>query len=740
MLRLHPKSPQNLIPKKHRLVPRNHRFVPRKHRFVPKKHRLVPRNHRFVPRKHRFVPRNACRDKFAKKCELAKNGPELRQIVQFGDKNQNFAKNASTLAKVTQFAKNGPRLLKDGKIGKKDSLQNCSVCIQNPLKIWYRKSIVWYREIIVSYRESIVSYQEMCAETNLPKNVNWQKMVQNCVKLSNSGIKIKILPKMPLHWPQFAKNGPRLLKNGKIDKKGNLQNCSVCIQNPLKIWYRKSIVWYREIIVSYRESIVSFRKSMVPRNHRFVPRKHRFVPRNACRDKFAKKCELAKNGPELRQIVQFGDKNQNFAKNASTLAQVTQFAKNGPRLLKDGKIGKKDSLQNCSVCIQNPLKIWYRKSIVWYREIIVSYRESIVSYQEMRAETNLPKNVNWQKMVQNCVKLSNSGIKIKILPKMPLHWPQFAKNGPRLLKNGKIDKKGSLQKCSVCIQNPLKIWYRKSIVWYREIIVSYRESIVSYRKSIVWYREIIVSYRESIVSYREMRAETNLPKNVNWQKMVQNCVKLSNSGIKIKILPKMPLHWPQFAKNGPRLLKNGKIDKKGSLQKCSVCIQNPLKIWYRKSIVWYREIIVSYRESIVSYRKSILWYREIIVSYRESIVSYREMRAETNLPKNVNWQKMVQNCVKLSNSGIKIRKRERKREKKKKRNYVANAFTQLGFISWLKKKNYGAKKPWVNYVAKKGSRMLMDFWVLWVVWCGLRWKLHHVGILTTYNSFGFVWK
>ena len=127
---------------------------------------------------------------------------------------------------------------------------------------------------------------------------------------------------------------------------------------------------------------------------------------------------------------------------------------------------------------------------------------------------------------------------------MPLHWPQFAKNGPRLLKNGKIDKKGSLQNCSVCIQNPLKIWYRKSIVWYREIIVS---------------------YRESIVSYQEMRAETNLPKNVNWQKMVQNCVKLSNSGIKIKILPKMPLHWqklPNLPKMALDCLKIAKSAKK----------------------------------------------------------------------------------------------------------------------------------------------------------------------------------
>ena len=352
----------------------------------------------------------------------------------------------------------------------------------------------------------------------------------------------------------------------------------------------------------------------------------------------------------MRQIVQFGDKNQNFAKNASTLAKVTQFAKNGPRLLKNGKIDKKGSLQNCSVCIQNPLKIWYRKSIVWYREIIVSYRESIVSCQEMRAETNLPKNVNWQKMVQNCVKLSNSGIKIKILPKMPLHWPQFAKNCPRLLKNGKIDKKGSLQNCSVCIQNPLNIWYRKSIVWYREIIVSYRKSIVSYRKSIVWYREIIVSYRESIVSYREMRAETNLPKNVNWQKMVQNCVKLSNSGIKIKILPKMPLHWqklPNLPKMALDCLKIAKSTKKTVCKTAPFASKIPSKFDTEKASFGTEKS--SFRTKKASFRTEEASFGTEKSSFRTEKASFR---TEKCVPRQIcqkmgickKWSRIASNC------------------------------------------------------------------------------------------------
>ena len=55
----------------------------------------------------------------------------------------------------------------------------------------------------------------------------------------------------------------------------------------------------------------------------------------------------------------------------------------------------------------------------------------------------------------------------------------------------------------------------------------------------------------------------------------------------------------------------------------------------------------------------------------------------------------------------KKRRKGGKEEKKRKKQgfYVANAVTQLVFISWRKTNNYVAKKPWKNYVAKKGCHM-----------------------------------
>ena len=71
---------------------------------------------------------------------------------------------------------------------------------------------------------------------------------------------------------------------------------------------------------------------------------------------------------------------------------------------------------------------------------------------------------------------------------------------------------------------------------------------------------------------------------------------------------------------------------------------------------------------------------------------------------------------KMEKGGKKKKKTRKKEERRKKNmNYVANVFTQLGFISWLKKKCV-AKKHWKNYVAKKGSLGQASALVKIVLW------------------------
>ena len=611
LLHLQPKSPQNLIPKNHRFVPRNHRFVPKMHRFVPKNHRFVPKNHRFVPRNHPFCTENA----------------------SFRTEKSSFRTEKS------------------------------SFCT----------------EIIVSYRESIVSCQEMRAETNLLKNANWQKKVQNCVKLSKSGKKKQILPKFLLHWQKLP-NLPKMVRNCfKVAKSAKNQLFAKLLH--LQPKSPQNLIPKSHRFVPRKHRFVPKMHRFVPKNHRFVPKNHRFVPKN---HRFAPRkhrfvrtqiCEKMRSGKKMSRIASKCQNRENktnlikFVQNSFYIGRSYQICQKLSEIASKWQNRPKiNFLQNCSICSQNPLKIWYRKIIVSYRKCIVSYRKIIVSYREIivsyrKIIVSYRESIvsNRHKLAKKC-EFAKKGPELRQIVKIGKKNPNFAKipskNGPKLLQSGKIG-----QKCTFC----------KTAPFAAKIPSKFDTEKSSFRTEKSSFRTENASFRTEKASFR---TETNLPKNANLQKNVQNCVTLSKSGKKTNFakIPSTLAEVTKFAKNGPKLLQSGKIGQKWTFcktapfaakipskfdtekssfrtEKSSFCTENASFRTEKSSFRTEKSSFRTEKSSFCTENASLLRTEKASfctenASLRTKKSSFRtekaSFRTETNLPKNANWQKKVQ--------------------------------------------------------------------------------------------------